>query len=56
MIQETKVNKKESQKMIQKLKDYEVALEATRASGGINTIWDKRKWELMTHKTSRHWI
>jgi len=43
--------------MIQKLKNYEeVALEATGASGGINTIWDKRKWELMTQKISRHWI
>jgi len=57
MIQETKLNKQENQKMIQKLKNYEgVALEATGASGGINTIWDKRKWELMTQKISRHWI
>ena len=43
--------------MIQKLKNYEdVALESTGESGGISTIWDKRKWELMTQKTSRHWI
>ncbi len=54
MIQETKLNKKESKKMIQKLKKYEVVLEAIGASGEINTIWDKRKWELMTHETSRH--
>ena len=38
MIQETKLNKQENQKMIQKLKNYGVKLEATGASGGINTI------------------
>lgn len=54
MIQETKLNKQENQKMIQKLKNYEaVALEATWASRGINTILDKRKWELMTQKNQQ---
>ena len=57
MIQDTKLNKQENQKMIQKQKNYEgVALEVIGASGGISTIWDKIKWELMTQKISRHWI
>lgn len=55
MIQETKINKQEYQQMIQKLKNYEgTTLEATGASGGINTIWDKRKWELITQKIKSH--
>lgn len=57
MIQETKTSKQENQKLIQKLRNYEgTVLEATEASGGICTIWDKRKWELINQKISNHWI
>lgn len=57
MIQETKTSKQENKKLIKKLKNYEgTVIEATGASGGICTIWDKRKWELINQKISNHWI
>jgi len=57
MIQETKVGKHENKKMIQKQKYYDgTTLEAIGASGGICTIWNKRKWDLVNQKISTYWI
>lgn len=57
MIQETKINEQESGKMIQKIRNYEAStLQATRASGGICTLWRKGKWELVHQLKYQHWI
>jgi len=55
MIQETKTNSQETRKMIQKLKNYEgIVLKATGASERICTLWEKRKWEMISQKIGKY--
>ena len=57
LIQETKLSSQEIDVIIEKSRIYEgLAISATGASGGISTIWKKRKWKLQQHTKIDHWI
>ena len=58
LIQETKMEESiflQTSKKFWKNKGA-AALSSRGASGGIGTLWDERKFELMAIKNSTHWI
>eukprot|EP00253_Pinus_taeda_P009099 PITA_09099 len=57
LLQETKITDQEFQTSMKRSRNYEgIAISAMGASGGIGTIWDKRKWKLKDHRQNRWWI
>lgn len=57
LLQETKINEQDFQNYLKNNKTYEgIAVSASGASGGIGTIWDKRKWTLLNQRHSSWWI
>ena len=57
LIQETKITEQELQSSLKKSNIYEgTAVSAAGASGGLGTLWDKKKWKLKDYMQSRWWI
>eukprot|EP00253_Pinus_taeda_P015816 PITA_15816 len=57
MIQENKVGIQEFQKLIKTQNNFEgTASDSIGASGGIGTLWNKRKWELIKLKLNNWWV
>jgi len=45
------------QKFIKKHKGFEgTATDSLNASGGIGTMWNKRKWDLINQKSNHWWV
>ena len=45
------------QKFIKKHKGFEgTATDSLNASGGIGTMWNKRKWDLTSQKSNYWWV
>eukprot|EP00253_Pinus_taeda_P031914 PITA_31914 len=56
LLQETKIMDQEFQTSMKRSRNYEgIAISAMGASGGIGTIWDKRKWKLKDDMQNRWW-
>lgn len=57
LLQETKISENDFKEKIKKIKNYEgIAISSEGASGGIGTLWDKKKWQLKDYTHNRWWI
>eukprot|EP00253_Pinus_taeda_P025817 PITA_25817 len=57
LLQETKITEQEFKDSMKKNKNYEgLSISAVGASGGIGTIWNKKKWQLKDYRQNRWWI
>jgi len=57
LIQETKTTVQDFQKQLQNPKDYTgISIGSEGASGGIGTIWNKNKWEIINSQLCNWWI
>eukprot|EP00253_Pinus_taeda_P021443 PITA_21443 len=56
LIQETKISDQDFQNHTKRSKHYSgTAISTTGASGGIGTIWNKNKWELINQNSHNWW-
>ena len=57
LLQETKITEQEFKDSTKKIRNYEgIAISSEGASGGIGTLWNKKKWQLKDYKQNRWWI
>lgn len=57
LIQETKMSNQEFQKFTKIHKSFaRTATDSLGASGGIGTLWNKRKWDLIKQKSTHWWV
>eukprot|EP00253_Pinus_taeda_P023598 PITA_23598 len=57
LIQETKISDQDFQNHTKRSKNYSgTTISATGASGGIGTIWNKNKWELINQNSHSWWV
>eukprot|EP00253_Pinus_taeda_P003539 PITA_03539 len=54
LLQETKISEQELKDNTKKIKNYEgIAINLEGASGGLGTLWNKKKWQLKDYKQNR---
>eukprot|EP00253_Pinus_taeda_P016021 PITA_16021 len=57
LLQETKITEQEFKDSTKKIRNYDgIAISSEGASGGIGTLWNKKKWQLKDYKLNRWWI
>lgn len=57
LIQDTKMSNQDFQKFMKKHKSFEeIATDSLGASGGIGTMWNKRKWDLTSQNPNYWWV
>jgi len=57
LIQETKMSNQDFQNLTKRYKNFTgTATDSVGASGGIGTLWNKNKWDLISQKSCNWWI